>query len=92
MIWTNHNKEDRGLGEVAEARAREQKTLEEEGSEEARSSESQWDLGDQRNSAYKVFLRRVLVLAHQVENPTSIHEDAGSFPGLDQLVGNPALP
>ena len=30
-------------------------------------------------------------MAHQVKNPTSIHEDAGSIPGLDQWAEDLAL-
>ena len=40
----------------------------------------------------KAFLQRVPVVAQQVTNLTSIHQDADLIPGLTQWVKNPAFP
>ena len=40
----------------------------------------------------KPFSQGVPVVAEQVKNPTSIHEDVGSIPGLVQWVKDPTLP
>ena len=40
----------------------------------------------------KIKHRGLPVVAQQVTNPTSIHEDVGSMPGLAQWVKDPALP
>ena len=44
------------------------------------------------NPQHPSVLPRSSVVAEQVKNPTSIHEDWGLNPGLAQWVKDPALP
>ena len=43
-------------------------------------------------SFLKLEYYRVPIMVQQLTNPTSIHEDMGSIPGLAQWVKDPALP
>ena len=44
-----------------------------------------------RTSSKTIYKSRSSVVAQQVVNPTSIHEDASSIPGLAQWVKDPEL-
>ena len=45
----------------------------------------------QYHRAQKEFQLGVPIVAQWLMNPTSIHEDSGSIPGLAQWVNDPAL-
>ena len=45
-----------------------------------------------QESCLRVCFDRVPLVAQQLMNPTSIHQDVGSIPGLTQLVKGPVLP
>ena len=48
--------------------------------------------GDYFLFTMKRMSRGVPIVAQQVKNPTSIHEDVGSIPGLSQWVKDPGWP
>ena len=54
--------------------------------QEVLSDEEDWE------KEFKIARSRVPIMEQWVKNPTSIHEDVGSIPGLAQWVNDLALP
>ena len=50
-----------------------------------------WNKGNTYSAAIGVKYFRVPIVAQQVKNVTSIHEDAGFIPGLAQWLKDPVL-